>query len=128
MSILNGGHRTLMGVYFIPCLKASIIGLGQLDEMGYHNDIKHGVLCIYDSGNRLLTRLVHDQSYLNFLELQVNQPVCLSARCTETACLWHGRCGHLNIGALKRLASYGMARGLPTLDQMCDGCLVGKQW
>jgi hypothetical protein len=24
----DGGHRTLTGVYFIPCLKASIISLG----------------------------------------------------------------------------------------------------
>jgi hypothetical protein len=75
-------------------------------------------------------KVVRDQSRLYYLELHVDQPVCLSVRCTETAWLWHGRFGHLNFGALRRLATHDMARGLPTLDQVdqvCDGCLVKKQ-
>jgi hypothetical protein len=114
----DGGHRTLTSVYFIPCLKASIISLGQLDETGCQINIKHGVLRIYDSGNRLLMKVVRDQSRLYYLKLHVDQPVCLSVRCTETTWLWHGRFGHLNFGTLGRLVTHDMARGLPTLDQV----------
>jgi hypothetical protein len=97
-----------MGVYFIPCLEASIISLRQLDEMGYHIDIKHGVLCIFNSNNRLLVRVVRDQSRLYYLEHHANQPVCMSPRCTETTWLWHGPFDHLNFSALRRLATQGM--------------------
>ncbi|KAF8697536.1 hypothetical protein HU200_035869 [Digitaria exilis] len=30
----NGEHRTLTGVYYLPCLQANIISVGQLDEAG----------------------------------------------------------------------------------------------
>jgi hypothetical protein len=97
----DGVHRTLTGVYFIPCLKASIISLGHLDEMGCRIDVKHGVLCIFDSGGQLLAKVVRDQSRLYYLALHIDQLVCLSAWCTEAAWLWHGRFGHLNFGALR---------------------------
>jgi hypothetical protein len=99
----DGGHHTLTGVYFIPHLKASIISLGQLDEMGYHIDIKHGVLCIFDSNGQLLAKVVRDQSCLYYFALHVDQPVCLSMRCTKEVWLWHSHFGHLNIGALKQI-------------------------
>jgi hypothetical protein len=53
----NGGHRTLTDVYFIPCLKASIISLGQLDEMGCRIDINHGMLRIHDKQGLLLAKV-----------------------------------------------------------------------
>jgi hypothetical protein len=97
----DGGHRTLTGVYFIPRLKASIISLGKLDEMGCHIDIKHGVLRIFNFDGQLLTKVVRDQSCLYYLALHVNQLVCLSTRCIEAAWLWHGHFDHLNFGALR---------------------------
>jgi hypothetical protein len=44
--------------------------------------------------------------------------------------MWHTRFGHLNFDALRKLARQGMVCGLPAVDhvdQICDGCLVGKQ-
>ena len=52
------------------------------------------------------------------------------ARVDDTAWRWHDRFGHLNFDALRKLASSGMVRGLPSIshvDQICDGCLIGKQ-
>jgi hypothetical protein len=126
----DGGHRTLTGVYFILRLKASIISLRQLDETGYHIDIRHGVMFIFDSDSQLLMKVTRDQSHLYYLELHVDQPVCLPAWCNEMVWLWHGRFVHLNFGALRRLVTHGMARGLLTLDQVeqvCDSYLVRKQ-
>ena len=35
-------HRLLIGVYYIPALRNSIISLGQLDENGLRVEIEHG--------------------------------------------------------------------------------------
>ena len=53
------------------------------------------------------------------------RPVCLAASRSKEARLWHGRFGHLN-----HQAQGDMVRGLPPLgpyDQLCEGCLAGKQ-
>ncbi|XP_066361284.1 uncharacterized protein [Miscanthus floridulus] len=44
----NGGHRTLMDVYYIPQLRSSIISIGQLEERSSEVLIKDGVLKIRD--------------------------------------------------------------------------------
>jgi hypothetical protein len=39
-------HRLLIGVYYIPALRNSIISVGQLDENGSRVEIEDGVCCI----------------------------------------------------------------------------------
>jgi hypothetical protein len=63
----NGGHHTLIGVFYIPRLKASIISLRQLDEMGCRIDINHSVLWIYDQHGLLLVKVQSDTSWLYYL-------------------------------------------------------------
>jgi hypothetical protein len=81
----DGGHRTLTGVYFIPRLRASIISLGQLDEIGCHININRGVLRIYDEHGQLLAKVPRDGSRLYYLKLHVGRPMCLAAHATEAA-------------------------------------------
>lgn len=48
----------------------------------------------------------------------------------EDPWLWHARYDHLNFQALRKLANTNIVVGLPHLkhfDQVCDGCLMGKQ-
>jgi hypothetical protein len=45
---IEGEHRTLTGVYYIPRLKTSILGIGQLDETGCRVTIYGSVLRVYD--------------------------------------------------------------------------------
>jgi hypothetical protein len=73
----NGGHRTLTGVYFIPRLRASIISLSQLNEIGCHIDINHRVLRIYDQHGQLLVKVQRDASRLYHLHLHLRQSVRL---------------------------------------------------
>jgi hypothetical protein len=40
----HGEHKVLTGVYWIPCLKNSIISIGQMDEGGARVLIEGGVL------------------------------------------------------------------------------------
>jgi hypothetical protein len=100
LSCKNGGHLTLIRVYFIHQLKASIISLRQLNEAGCWIDINHGVLHIYDYNHHLLAKVLCDSSRLYFLRLNVWRPICLAARCAEAVRLWHGRYNHLNFGAM----------------------------
>jgi hypothetical protein len=106
----NGDHQTLMGVYYIMHLKTSIISIGQLDETGCSMNINGGVLHIYDQSQRLLIKVLRSPSRLDLLNVQVGQSVCLAARTSDAAWLWHGQFGHLNFGSLRRLASQGMVR------------------
>ena len=64
------------------------------------------------------------------LNLAIDRPVCLAARCSEVAWQWHARFGHLSFQGLKQLSKGHMVRGLPQIDhveQICDSCMAGKQ-
>ena len=76
----GGKHHKLTGIYFIPRLKANIVSLGQLDEASCHISIKRGLLRIRDDRRRLLTQVRCTANRLYILELEIEQPVSLSAR------------------------------------------------
>ena len=64
------------------------------------------------------------------LNLQVDHPRCLKSCVEDTSWLWHLRFGHLNFGSLKTLVNEDMVHGLPKINhpnQLCEGCLFGKQ-
>jgi hypothetical protein len=44
----NGGRRSFVGEYFIPCLTTNILSVGQLDEAWYKVDINSGVMKIHE--------------------------------------------------------------------------------
>ena len=67
---------------------------------------------------------------LYVLNLDRVDPVCLLSSMDDSAWKWHARYGHLNFQALRQLGQKEMVRGLPCInhvDQVCDGCLIGKQ-
>jgi hypothetical protein len=76
----TGEHKLLHGVYYIPALRNSIIGLGQLDEGGSRVEIDRGVLRIYDRCGRLLTKVNRGRNRLYMLHMEVARPLCLAAR------------------------------------------------
>jgi hypothetical protein len=52
------------------------------------------------------------------------------AHMNKTVWLWHTCFNHLNFNSLRQLSGRNMVRGMLTLDhvdQVCDGCLIGKQ-
>jgi hypothetical protein len=80
---LNGEHRALTDVYYIPRLRSSIISLGQLDEHGCKIKIEDEVLHIRDQERRLLANVRRTSNRLYLLDLKIEQPVCLAAQRTE---------------------------------------------
>ena len=65
------------------------------------------------------------------LNIQNEVVKCLKACYKDTSLLWHLRFGHLNFGGLDLLSKKEMVRGLPSINhpnQLCEGCLLGKQF
>ena len=125
----GGEHHKLTGVYFILRLKTKLVSLGQLDEAGYFISIKRRLLKICDNRRRLLTQVRRTTNHLYILELELEQPVSLSARTEEVSWRWHTRYGHLNFPALQKLHKEEMVHDLLAIEgvnRSCDGCLIGK--
>ena len=77
-----------------------------------------------------MMRVKRSRNRMYVLNLDKEQPVCLLAKFDKTAWKWHSRFGHLNFHALRKLGKQQMVSGLPMIDhvdQLCTGCLVGKQ-
>lgn len=124
-------HKVLTDVYYIPELKSNIVSLGQLEEKGFKYEGRNGSLCIYDQECRLLIAAPRTRNRLYIVKFGLTSPVCLhAAKSDELAWRWHARYGHLNFKALHDLCSKNMVEGMPTvkrLEQICDGCVLGKQ-
>jgi hypothetical protein len=125
----HGEHKVLTGVYWIPCLKNSIISVGQMDEGGARVLIEGGVLRVWDRRHRLLARVQSTENRMYRLELQVVRPLCLAVHRDDDAWRWHERLGHTNFGSLEKMGRLEMVRGLPPIshaEQFCDTCVLAK--
>ncbi|GKV50107.1 hypothetical protein SLEP1_g56822 [Rubroshorea leprosula] len=78
----------------------------------------------------LITQIPMEKNRMFLLNVHVDHPRSLKTCVEEASWLWHLRLGHLNFGGLKALASEEMVNGLPKIyhpNQLCEGCLFGKQ-
>ncbi|EEC81933.1 hypothetical protein OsI_25798 [Oryza sativa Indica Group] len=126
----NGEHRMLHNAYYLPCLAANIISVGQLDETGFKVLVEDGVMRVWDEQHRLLARITRTPGRLFVLDINLARPVYLMARAGEDAWRWHACFGHVNFTALRKMGREALVRGLPVLsqvEQVCEACLAGKQ-
>lgn len=122
------GYKVLTEVYFIPKLRSNIVSLGQLEEDSCKIVIEDGTCNVFDVERSLLARAPRVKNHL--LTTQLVAPVCLIAKTSDKAWVWHGRYGHLNFCALRDLGEKGMMEGMLVIDRVeefCDGCALGKQ-
>lgn len=64
------------------------------------------------------------------MKVKMSSPVCLMTRMDEEEWRWHARYGHLNFRSLRELGAKEMVDGMPVVrqvEQVCDGCALGKQ-
>jgi hypothetical protein len=125
-----GCHHVLSRVYYIHRLRTSIVSVGQLDEVGCSAIVKGGFMVVRDHQENLIAKVPRTGNRLYTVELQLTRPMYLAAATNDDAWRWHARYGHLNFDAMRKLAQGDMVRGMPTVehvDQVCDGCLIGKQ-
>jgi hypothetical protein len=127
----NDEHPTFTGIYYILKLKANIISVGELDEVGYDVHIASGTMQNKDADGCLLAKIPHPHNQLYVLNNDIAQMVCLLAQGVEEAWRWHARLSHLNFQVLKKMSNQDWACSLPQINQvnqLCDGCLVSKHW
>ena len=123
-------HKVFTSVYYIPQLKSNIISLGQLEEGGCDIRLFNGRLSVLDPENNLLISAPRTGNRLYTLKPDADSPVCFLAKHTDPAWKWHARFGHLNFRSLRELGRLKMVEGMPLVDrveQVCDGCTLGKQ-
>jgi transposase InsO family protein len=122
-------HKALTGVYWIPCLKNSIISIGQMDEGGTRVLIEGGVMRVWDRRHRLLAQVQRTENRMYRLKLQVARPLCLTVHQDDDAWCWHERLGHANFGSLEKMGRLEMVHGLPSIshtEQLCHTCVLAK--
>ncbi|CAJ2639360.1 unnamed protein product [Trifolium pratense] len=127
----NGDHQFISNVYYVPNMKSNILSLGQLLEKGYDIQLKNNNLSIRDHSNKFIAKVPMSRNRMFVLNMQNDVAQCLKMCYKEESWLWHLRFGHLNFGGLELLSKKEMVRGLPYINhpnQVCEGCLLGKQF
>ncbi|CAJ2657878.1 unnamed protein product [Trifolium pratense] len=127
----NGDHQFISNVYYVPNMKSNILSLGQLLEKGYDIQLKNNNLSIRDHSNKFIAKVPVSRNRMFVLNIQNDVAQCLKMCYKEESWLWHLRFGHLNFGGLELLSKKEMVRGLPYINhpnQVCEGCLLGKQF
>jgi len=127
----NGEQWVLGDVYYIPKLRANLISLGQLTEIGYRVVLDDDEITVSEKNPyRLIMCVQRTANRLYKIELTPAVPNCLLTSLNDESWLWHGRLGHVNFQSLKKLADKEMAGGVPLIDhpdQVCQSCLAAKQ-
>ncbi|KAE8666843.1 hypothetical protein F3Y22_tig00112490pilonHSYRG00048 [Hibiscus syriacus] len=127
----DGRHQFISNVYYVPNMKSNILSLGQLVEKGYDIHINNYNLSIKDDKNNFIAKVPMSKNRMFLINIQNDVAKCLKACYKDASWLWHLRFGHLNFGGLELLSKKEMVKGLPHInhpDQLCEGCLVGKQF
>ena len=127
----NEDHQFINNVYYIPSMKTNILSLRQLLEKGYDIRLKDNSLSLRDRANNLITKVLMSNNRMFVLNIQNDIARCLKMCYKEESWLWHLWFGHLNFGSLELLSKKEMVKGLPCINhpnQVCEGCLLGKQF
>ena len=96
-------------------------------------DFYSKVYCLFIKNGKgdLIDKTKMSKNRLFPLNIQNDIAKCLKACYKDASWLWHLRFGHLNFGSLELLSKKKMVRELPCInhpDQLCEGCLLGKQF
>jgi hypothetical protein len=108
----NGEQWVLSDVYFIPKLRANLISLGQLTEIGYRVVLDEDEIIVAEKNpHKLIMCVQRSANRLYKIELNPTMPKCLLTCLNDDAWLWHGRLGHVNFQSIKKLVDKEMAGG-----------------
>jgi hypothetical protein len=108
----NDEQWVLSDVYYIPKLRANLISLGQLTEIGYRIILDDDVITVSEKNpHRLIMNVQRSGNRLYKIELNTIVPKCLLTSLKDDTWLWHGRLGHINFQSIKKLVEKEMAGG-----------------
>jgi hypothetical protein len=128
----NGGRTVVLhGVKHVPSLTANLISLGQLERAGASGSFGGGAIRVAINGEELFRAELMSVNLYRVDLFMRGDSVAYVAGSSGSLRLWHRRMGHLNLDAIRRLASKNMVDGLiisaqNTYDHVCEGCALGK--
>jgi hypothetical protein len=131
IKLKNKSHQFIGDVYYIPTVKSNILNLGQLLEKGYEIKMKDCTLTLLDTKGDMIAKVVMIKNKMFLLNIETDLPKLLNACVKDETWLWHMRLGHVNFDSLKMMTQKEMLKGLQSIihqNQLCEGCLVGKQF
>lgn len=125
----SGREVTVTETLHIPSLDRRLLSVSKLTERGLNVQFQ-AKQCVIMRGNDLVMSV---QRHKNVYKLKMEpEPGCFFVEHGERTSiweLWHARLGHTNFDNYRRLQSG--SNGLPVIkktnDQLCSGCLKGKQ-
>jgi hypothetical protein len=110
----TGDQWVLRDVYFIPKLRANLISLGQLIEIGHRVVMDDDEIIVSEKyPPRLIMCVQRTTNRLYKIELNTIDPACLLASLEDQGWLWHGRLGHVNFQAMRKLVDKDKVGGVP---------------
>ena len=128
----DGSNQVISNVYFVPKMTSNILSLGQLLERGYEIAmVDCGKMLIKDQRGIIIAKVNMSKNRMFTLNIRSDVARCLKTCLKDPSWLWHHRLGHLNFRSLEQLAGKQMVKGIPSIkhpDQLCEGCLSGKQF
>jgi len=131
IKLKDGSHQFIGDVYYIPSVKNNTLSLGQLLEKRYEIKMKYCIFTLLDTKGDIIANVAMIKNRMFLLNIETDVPKCLNACVKYETWLWHMRLGHVNFDSLKMMAQNEMLKGLPFIiypNQLCKGCLVGKQF
>jgi hypothetical protein len=124
-------HQFIGDVYYILTIKSNILSLGQLLEKGYEIKMKYRTLTLLDTKGDMIAKVAMTKNRMFLLNIETDVPKYPNASVKDETWLWHMKLGHVNFDSLKMMAQNEMLKGLLSIihpNQLCEGCLMGKQF
>ena len=129
--IKDGRHQFISNVYYVLNMKNNILSLGQLLEKGYDIHMNDCSLFIRDANNNFIAKVPMSKNRMFQINIQSDIAKCLKTCYKDSSWFWHLRLGHVNFKSLELLLKRKMVNCLRSInhpDQLCEGCLLGKQF
>jgi transposase InsO family protein len=130
---LPEGVRTVVlhGVKHVPALTANLVSLGSLEREGASGSFGGGGIKVLLGGEELLRARLLGMNLYQVDLVSRDGGVAYLTSSSGSLRLWHRWLGHLNLDAVRKLASKSMVKGLTisapsAYDHMCEGCALGK--
>ncbi|GJW96130.1 retrovirus-related pol polyprotein from transposon TNT 1-94 [Tanacetum coccineum] len=120
-------------VYYVEGLGHNLFSIGQFCDADLEVAFRKNTCFIRNlEGVDLLSGSRDTNLYtISLDDMLKSSPICLLSKASKTkSWLWHRRLSLLNFGTLNKLATDGLARGIPRLkfqkDHLCSACALRK--
>jgi hypothetical protein len=130
VDLANNGEIKMHEVLYVPRVTRNLLSVRSFCQHGYVLVFDDKQCLIIKDKDKIVGRGIVDNSgFYRFIVEDCSFPL-YAIESPEITSLWHRRLGHLNNHSLRFLFANKLATGLPlipTSNQVCGDCMIGKQ-